>query len=76
MLDGRERKLGGFAIFAAIRSASSLVSSLAAMSALPPKVDIGTQSRDVRFVPKADIYCEASIAALIRPARLALVNKS
>jgi len=25
------------------------------MSALPPKADIGTQSHDVRFVPKADI---------------------
>jgi hypothetical protein len=25
------------------------------MSALPPKADIETQSRDVRFVPKADI---------------------
>jgi hypothetical protein len=25
------------------------------MSALPPKADIGTQPRDVRFVPKADI---------------------
>ena len=25
------------------------------MSALPPKADIGTQSCDVRFVPKADI---------------------
>src|SRR5262249_36081056 len=25
------------------------------MSALPPKADIGTQSRHVRFVPKADI---------------------
>ena len=25
------------------------------MSALPPKADIGTQLRDVRFVPKADI---------------------
>ena len=25
-----------------------------AMSALPPKADIGTHSRDVRFVPKAD----------------------
>src|SRR6516165_936805 len=25
------------------------------MSALPPKADIGTQERDVRFVPKADI---------------------
>jgi hypothetical protein len=26
-----------------------------AMSALPPKADIGTQSRHVRFLPKADI---------------------
>jgi len=25
------------------------------MSALPPKADIGTHSRDVRFVPIADI---------------------
>jgi len=25
------------------------------MSALPPKADIGTQSRNVRFVPKAEI---------------------
>ena len=25
------------------------------MSALPPKADIGTESRNVRFVPKADI---------------------
>jgi len=25
------------------------------MSAIPPKADIGTQSRNVRFVPKADI---------------------
>ena len=25
------------------------------MSALPPKADIGTQPRDVRFVPQADI---------------------
>ena len=25
------------------------------MSALPPKADIETQSRNVRFVPKADI---------------------
>src|SRR6516165_8583002 len=25
------------------------------MSGLPPKADIGTQPRDVRFVPKADI---------------------
>jgi hypothetical protein len=26
-----------------------------AMSALPPKADIGTQSRDVRFVPETDM---------------------
>src|SRR5262245_16251456 len=26
------------------------------MSALPPKADIGTQPRNVRFVPKADIF--------------------
>ena len=25
------------------------------MSALPPKADIGSQARNVRFVPKADI---------------------
>ena len=29
--------------------------SVRPMSALPPKADIGTQPRDVRFVPKADI---------------------
>jgi hypothetical protein len=28
---------------------------LRVMSALPPKADIGTQSWNVRFVPKADI---------------------
>jgi hypothetical protein len=28
--------------------------SVRVMSALPPKADIETQSRDVRFVPKAD----------------------
>jgi hypothetical protein len=26
------------------------------MSALPPKADIGTQPRDVRFVPEADTH--------------------
>jgi hypothetical protein len=31
------------------------------MSALPPKADIGTQSRDVRFVPKADILRRSKI---------------
>jgi hypothetical protein len=30
------------------------------MSALPAKAEIGTQSRDVRFVPKAD-SCTAAI---------------
>ena len=34
---------------------SSRLGHLRAMSALPPKADIGTQPRDVRFVPKADI---------------------
>jgi hypothetical protein len=33
------------------------------MSALPPKADIGTQSRNVRFVPKADILrCGKNVA--------------
>ena len=32
------------------------------MSALPPKADIGTQSRNVRFVPKAD-SCAAAISS-------------
>src|SRR6516165_3786551 len=38
---------------------------LRAMSALPPKADIETQSRDVRFVPKAD-SCAAAKEVLIR----------
>jgi len=29
--------------------------NVAPMSALPPKADIGTQPRNVRYVPKADI---------------------
>jgi len=33
------------------------------MSALPPKADIGTQPRDVRFVRKAD-SCSATILLL------------
>ena len=36
------------------------------MSALPPKADIGTQPRDVRFVPKADI---ASFDQLVSTAK-------
>jgi hypothetical protein len=44
------------------------------MSALPPKADIGTQSRNVRFVPKADqVQCSEkecySIAASASPKR-------
>jgi hypothetical protein len=42
------------------------------MSALTPKADIGTQPRDVRFVPKAD-SCTAANPKLMRlemPARL------
>jgi len=36
-----------------------------AMSALPPKADIGTRSRDVRFVPIADIVgCLLHLAPL------------
>jgi hypothetical protein len=33
------------------------------MSALPPEADIGTQQRDVRFVPKAD-SCGAAKSGL------------
>src|ERR1700758_4033857 len=39
------------------------------MSALPPKADIGTQSRHVRFVPKAD-SCTAANNAKLRNRRL------
>jgi hypothetical protein len=35
--------------------------SVRPMSALPPKADIGTQPRDVRFVPKADSCTAAKI---------------
>src|SRR5262249_11260992 len=37
-----------------------------AMSALPPIADIGTQQRDVCFVPKAD-SCTAARASLFHP---------
>jgi hypothetical protein len=40
---------------------------LHSMSALPPKADMETQSRDVRFVPKADIAQLHSITSLARP---------
>jgi hypothetical protein len=39
---------GRFAIFAAFRRASSFVSSLASMSALPPIADMDQHGRDVR----------------------------
>jgi hypothetical protein len=38
------------------------------MSALPPKADIESRSRDVRFVPKADI-CSAAIRTATRSPR-------
>jgi hypothetical protein len=34
------------------------------MSALPPKADIGTQPRNARFVPKADILRRSKNSAL------------
>src|SRR6516165_11766776 len=41
------------------------------MSALPPKADIGTQPRNVRFVPKADIRlpCDDAPVPASRPSR-------
>jgi len=39
------------------------------MSALPPKADIGTHSRDVRFVPKADIGLKETLSCAVRTAR-------
>jgi len=38
------------------------------MSALPPKADIGTQPRDLRFVPKADITARALMGGIPRKA--------
>jgi hypothetical protein len=35
------------------------------MSALPPKADIGTQPRDVRFVPKVDILFRSVLSTFI-----------
>jgi hypothetical protein len=52
------------------------------MSALPPKADIGTRSRDVRFVPKADINpssirstsaAASSPYGTVRPSALAVI---
>ena len=58
------------------------------MSALPPKADIGTQSWNVRFVPKADILrrgkerrysitssaIDIMPAGMVRPSALAVVR--
>jgi len=44
------------------------------MSALPPKADIGTQSRNVRYVPKADMRDPAKTAYLV-PLGVALVHQ-
>ena len=38
---------------------------LGSMSALPPKADIGTQPRDVRFVPKVDILFRSVLSTFI-----------
>jgi hypothetical protein len=53
------------------------------MSALPPKANIETQSRDVRFVPKADIYSEMKHTTtgcmgddICTPDRIELVDQS
>jgi hypothetical protein len=52
------------------------------MSALPPKADIGTQPRDVRFVPIADIAAysmtssarESSAGGTVKPSALAVLR--
>ena len=47
------------------------------MSALPPKADIGTQPRDVRFVPKADIArLEATVPAILIAPRIVVFGLS
>ena len=42
---------------------------VSAMSALPPKADIGQLGRDVRFVPKADMVRCAKDIAIRSPRR-------
>src|SRR5262245_44767713 len=52
------------------------------MSALPPKADIETQPRNVRFVPKADIGVHSisssasaiSLSGIVRPSALAVLR--
>ena len=43
--------------------------TLQRISALPPKADIGTQSRNVRFVPEADILRCGNDAIIRSPRR-------
>jgi len=42
------------------------------MSALPPKADIGTEPRDVRYVPIADIAPNCSIVCPMSAETLAI----
>src|SRR5215467_1162512 len=46
------------------------------MSALPPKADIGTQSRDVRFVPNADYQRSISPNTMSRELSIAGTSAS
>ena len=52
--DGTRRGLGCTARVS-FHFGARLETSIEAMSGLPPIADIGTQPRNVRFVPKADI---------------------
>jgi hypothetical protein len=44
------------------------------MSALPPKADIGTQSRNVRFVPKADILRWVTFPPAVFDSQILAIN--
>jgi len=46
------------------------------MSALPPKADIGTQSWNVRFVPKADILRRSKIVLFVASHSIAASGRS
>ena len=56
-LSGRARRLARkqCSRFGSISALKSRRQHMSAMSALPPKADIGTRPRYIRFVPKADI---------------------
>jgi hypothetical protein len=64
---GKEFMVGGRQVSSEVRMSAlgqkRTSRRLRLMSALPPKADIGTQSRNVRFVPKADI-CSAANSSL------------